>query len=150
MLLPCCARGVPTVGVSGRADGQDSTANQRHCQQTRPVPSGRSPVRCTHCWASLSTGVRQAQPPTRQPALKPRPSAAVTPHAMMDAFFKFRQGDHDLQPKAITTHGGQGTATKTETICPAPQPSSGRRCPTLPANRPDPKATAGKPTGPKH
>jgi hypothetical protein len=43
----------PTAGVSGRADGQDSTANQRHCQQTCPVPPGRSPVRCTHCWAAL-------------------------------------------------------------------------------------------------
>jgi hypothetical protein len=37
---------------------------------------------------------------------------------MMDAFLKFRQGDHDLQTKAITTHGGQGTATKTETFLP--------------------------------
>jgi hypothetical protein len=78
--------------------------------------------------------------------LKPRPSAAVTPHAMINAFLKFRQGDHDLTTKAITTHGGQRTATKTETICPEPQPSSGRLYPTLPANRPDPKATAGKPT----
>jgi hypothetical protein len=66
---------------------------------------------------------------------------------MMDAFFlKFRQGDHDLTTKAITTHGGQRTATKTETICPEPQPSSGKLCPTLPANRPDQKAMAGKPT----
>jgi hypothetical protein len=65
---------------------------------------------------------------------------------MMDAFLKFRQGDHDLQAKAITTHGGQGTATKTETICTEPQSSSGKLCPTLPANRPDQKAMAGKPT----
>jgi hypothetical protein len=65
---------------------------------------------------------------------------------MINAFLKFRQGNHDLQAKAITTHGGQRTATKTETICPAPQPSSGRLCPTLPANRPDQKAMAGKPT----
>jgi hypothetical protein len=47
------ALGCLTAGVSGRADGQDSIANQYHCQQTRPVPSGRSPVRCTLCSAAF-------------------------------------------------------------------------------------------------
>jgi len=39
------------VCVSGRADEQDSFANQSDCQASRPLPAGQNPVRCTLCWA---------------------------------------------------------------------------------------------------